>query len=382
MADYTILDVKSDLSGMLKGTTSDKIPGILNVLKRAGRQLMQDIDPDETRRTAEITNAIYDQVYDYPLANDVKGNKVIDIRPYVNRDSKLNQKNAESFDFDKARDTFFVKYDSGIKSVRISIPVTAPRTLDTFSSITDGGTWAATADAENITLDQLNFVSNGSSLNFDLSGASTSGYIEKTYNTTIDMSADEDISALFLYVYFPDSTQITNVDLRWGDSATVYWNRTVTAAQDGAFHNGWNLLRFDWNGVTPTGSPDSSAFKYARITIEYDGVAETDIRVDNLVSTRGRIYEMEYYSKFLYTSSAGVWQEDPLEDSDIVKLDTDSYNIYLNKVAEFACQTVQKLRGDVDYFKGEYDTGVTSYVGDRKSEAKKTQEIIYTPLKR
>lgn len=382
MANYTLLDVKSDLSGMLKGTTTDKIPGILSILKRAGRQLMLDIDPDETRRTQEITNAIYDQVYDYPLPSDVKGEKVIDLRPYVNRDWKFNQKNAESFDFDKEKNTLVVKYDSGIKSIRISAVGTAPTTIDKFTSITDGGTWAVGDDGTNLTLDQQNFVSNRASLNFDMDGSTTTAYIDKTYEFPTNLSNDEDISSLFLYVYFPDSTQITNVNLRWGDSATVYWDRTVTEAQDGAFHNGWNLLRFDWNGATETGSPDSSAIAYIRITITYDGTAETDIRTDNLVSGRGRIYELEYYSKFLYTSTAGVWQEDPLEDDDIVKLDTDSYNIYLNKVAEFACQTVQKLRGDVDYFKKEYNDGVISYTSSRKSEAKKSQEIIYTPLKR
>ncbi len=382
MADYTVLDVKSDLSGMLKGTTSDKIPGILSILKRAGRQLLLDIDPDESRRTMEITNALYDQVFDYPLPSDVKGDRVIDIRPYVNRDWKFQQRNAESFDFDKEATTFVVEYNSGVKSIRISAPITAPRTIDQFTSLTDGGTWAVGDDATNLTLDTLNFVQGSSSINFDMSGVGTTAFVEKTYTTTIDMSADEDISALFLYVYFPDSSAITNVNLRWGDSATVYWNRTVTQAQDGAFHNGWNLLRFDWNGATQTGSPTSSAFKYARITITYDGTAETDIRLDNLVSTRGKIFEIEYYSKFLYTTTAGVYQEDPLNDSDIVKLDTDSYNIYLNKVAEFACQTVQKLNADLPYFKKEYNDGVISYQSSRKSERKKSQEIYYTPLKR
>lgn len=379
---YTILDVKSDLSGMLKGTTTDKIPGILNILKRAGRQLLLDIDPEETRRVQEITNALFDSVYDYSAPSDLKGNKVIDIRPYVNRKFKFQQKNAESFDFDKESNTFLVKYANGIKSVRISVPLTSPKLIDNFSSITSGGTWAVGDDATNLTLDSLNAVTGSSSLNFDLDGATTTGYIEKTFNTAIDLSADDEISSLFLYVYFPASSAITNVILRWGNSNSVYWSSTVTAANDGAFHNGWNLLRFDWNGATETGSVDPAAIDYVRITVTYDGTAETDIRVDNLVSNIGQLHEMEYYSKFMYTSTAGVWQEDPAEDTDIVKLDTDSYNIYLNKCAEFACQTVQKLNRDVGYFKKEYDDGVTAYQSDRKSEAKKSQEVYYTPTKR
>lgn len=379
---YTIADVKSDLSAMLKGTTTDKIPNIFSILKRAGRQLLLDIDPDETKRISEITNALYDNVYDYQLPADVKGKKIIDIRPYVNRSGKVTQRTSETFDFDKENDTIQIKNNSGVKSIRIAASVSAPKTIETFSSLTSGGTLTGNDDCTNLTLDVQNYVAGSSSINFDLSGAGTTGYIDKTYSTVFDLSDYEDKSAFFLYLYLPDSSILTSITLWWGNDTSNYFSATATQAQDGAFHNGWNLIRFDWNGATETGSVDTTAIDYIRFSFVYDGTADTDLRLDSLTLALGQIYESEYYSKYLYTDTNGTWKENPETDSDIVKLDTDSYNIYLNKVAELACQTVQRLNADVGYFRQEYQQGIIAYQSDRKSEAKRIKQNYYTLLKR
>jgi hypothetical protein len=157
----------------------------------------------------------------------------------------------------------------------------------------------------------------------------------------------------------------------------------VTAAQDGAFHNGWNLLRFDWNGATVVGSPDETAVDYLRFTVNYNGTAETDIRLDNIICNRGTIYEIDYYSKYLFTDgTTSAWKEKASDDSDIVNLDTDSYNIYLNKCAEFACQNIKTMSSDAASFKKDYDNGIALYQGKNKSEAKKPTANYYILFKR
>ena len=115
MMSYTIANVKSDLAAMIKGTTIDKIPNIWSILKRAGTQLLLDNDPDETRRRQQITNALYSNVFAYTCPADLNCNKVIDIRPLVNRSEKFIQRNAEAFDYDKEISSFQIKYNSGIK---------------------------------------------------------------------------------------------------------------------------------------------------------------------------------------------------------------------------------------------------------------------------
>jgi hypothetical protein len=124
---YTILNAKSDLNGILKGTTTNKITNILGVFERAARDILLEIDPAETRREAQITNAIYDKVYDYVAPTDLKSDKIIDIFPQVNRSIVDNMHNtyAKNFDMRKGLGTemFSVESNTGIKVIRIKANV-------------------------------------------------------------------------------------------------------------------------------------------------------------------------------------------------------------------------------------------------------------------
>ena len=379
---YLVSDLKSDLTAILHGTTIDQVVGVDALIDRAARQLLLDVDPQETKRSQQLNNQVYSSVYDYQLPSDLKGDKIIDIRPQVNRGLGDNptQTYSKNFDLKKTNNSFDVKYNSGVKSLRYSKTVKAGALLNEADSITSNGTWAVGGDATNLTEDGIQFVSGSSSLNFDLDGSTTSGYIQNSTMTAVDLSESEDISSIFVWVYIPDTSIITSVDLRWGSSTTAYWNRTVTQTQDTtAFQTGWNLLRFDWNGATETGSPDSSAINMLRVTINYDGTADTDFRVDNIISRRGAIFLIDYYSKFIFRSSAGTWQETVSDDTDIINLDTDSYNLLLNKVAEYASRNIQGEDSAFDYqtFKNDYDQGVVKYRRTYKSEILKPQNTYY-----
>ena len=378
MSSYTITKATEDLNGILGGTSTDEITGLLDVFSRAGRQVLLDLDPFETIRTQTLTNGLYDNVFDYSAPTDIKGNKVIDIRPQVLRDSGTNftQTYSEQFDLYKPNNTFSVESNTGTKYVRISKSLTSPTVINSCDSLTSNGTWAATTDATNLTKDTQNYLSNGASLNFDLDGSGTTGYIENSTMAQIDLSTHENVSSLFYYVYLPDSSTVTNVILRWGNDTSNYWSVTSTAQHFGAFETGWNLIRADWNGATETGTGDASVVDYLRVTVTYDGVADTDYRLDRVISSLGQIYEMLYYSKYLFSTSGGTWQEEPTDDSDLVNLDTESYNIYLDKCAEEA----SKQTGDYDraqMYKGQYVEGLTRYKKMYKSQVEKPRQNYY-----
>jgi hypothetical protein len=378
---YTIADVKTDLATVLKGATTDEITNILPLINRAGRQVLADVDPEETRRTESITNAIYDKIYDYQVPTDLKGKKVVDIRPFVNRDSKFTQVLTEDFDYNKENNTFNIFYNKGIRSLRLSKALNSGTVLSSCNSLTSEGTWTAGGDATNLTLDDLYYVSGSGALNFDWT-ATTSADVYITLITSVDLTDFEDIASVFAYVYIPDSTLITSFTLDWGSSASAYWSKTVTTSNNSAFHNGWNLLRFDWNGATKTGSPDSSAVDYVKLTITHTADAETDFRLDEIICTNGEIFEIDYYSSYLFKTTAGVWIEEATDDTDELNLDLDSYNLFLNKLAEFTCQSVRNDMTDAAYFKGEYDRGVINYQVNHPNESKQPINTYYTLFKR
>lgn len=380
---YTIADIKNDLEGILKGQSTSKITNILTLINRSARQVLLDCDPQETKVVGDLE--LFDEVFDYAPPTDLKGNKVIDIRPQVNRKVRENftQTYSEQFDLRKFRDDvmFTFEFNSGVKKLRVKKNLTQGTTIDTISGISDNGTWAVGNDATNLTEDNRVFKSDNASLNFDLDGSTTDGFIQNSTLTAVDLSDHEDQSSLFAWGYFPDASAITSADLQWGSSTTAFWNRTVTVPVFGSgFVNGWNQLKFAWNGATKTLSPDSSAINFLRATINYDGVAETDIRVDNVVSTLPELNELHYYSKFIFSNSAGVFQETATDDTDTVNLDTETFNLLLWKISEYAVQQVPDF-GDVKYFAGMYAQTLRRYKAIYKSEIEKPKQQYYRPFK-
>ncbi|MEA2036562.1 MAG: hypothetical protein U9O94_03580, partial [Nanoarchaeota archaeon] len=251
----------------------------------------------------------------------------------------------------------------------------------TLSNMNSTTNWSTGGDAENLTADDLNYVSAGNSLNFDLSGSTTSGYIENSSLDSLDLSDYEDNGAIFVWAYFPDSSIITSVNVRWGNDNTAYWDRTVTTNNEGnSFHDGWNLLRLEWNGATETGTTDSSDVDYARLTVNYDGTADTDVRFDSLVVRLGSIYEIVYYSKYMFqNATSGTWAENVALDGDIINVETNEINLMIDKTAELAAaqQAGVDSQFDVAYYSGRYNNTLQKYKADNKSQAIKEQQEYY-----
>ena len=374
---YTITQLKTDLEARLHGTSLNRVQNVDGLINRAAGKVLLDLDIAETKRTATIANTIYDSVYDYQLPSDLKGNKIINIYPQAGGINAINKVYNADFERNKTTNTFAVKYDSGTKTLRYSSSgLTSGTTIDTLDAV---GSWVATADITNLEADSNTYKAGSSSLKFDLSGASTSGYIENS-SLSVDLSSTKDEGAIFLWVYLPSSSVITNFGLRWGSSGGAYWSKTETTQTDGtAFVDGWNLIRFDWSSASKTGSPDASSISYSRFTVTYDGTASNDLRIDNLVYRFGELLSIDYYSKFLFKTSAGVWQETVTDDSNIVNMDTDSYNILLDKCAELSSRQIAGTDSNFDYqtYIADYREGVKRYQFQNKSEVNKPKNIYY-----
>lgn len=355
MFSVLISTVKTDLSGMVHGTSLDTVKNLSEVFNRVARTLLSKVDPPETIRIGQITNAVHDDIYDYDVQDDLKGTKIIDLRPQVNRDldDSFSQRFSRTFDKYKRTGTFQVRYDNDVKTLRLSAAITpVPTTIHGMNSLTANGTWVVGGDATNLTLDENNYMSGSGCLNFDLTGDATTGYIENTaLGTSVDLEDEEDIGKIFVRVYIPDTSIITNFILRWGSSASAYWSATVTSPHDQSdWKTGWQILAFDWNGAMETGSPDSSAIDYLRLTVTVSSAtAETDLRVDKITCSSGSIFEIEYYSNYLFTNSAGTLQQKTSADEDYLILDDDAYQIYLHECVIAISQQKQGANAAFDY---------------------------------
>lgn len=380
---YTIAQLKSDLQGMLKGTSLNKVAAPYDLISRAARDVLSDVDPAETKRTMPISNAIFDKVYDYAAPVDLKESKVIDIRAQVNRGygETFQQSYSAGFDSFKLNNyQFSVENNSGIKSLRIARPTIAGVLIDPFDALTG---WVIGGTGSNLVLDSVNYITGGGSLSFTATGAGIATLVKASI-TPVDLTTQLNQGSQFLWHFIPDATLVTSVTLRYGSSPLNYYQSIVTQGQIGAFVTGWNLLRFDWATATVVGAPVVSAISYV-----YLGMAHTatlnNVRYDSLMSNLPTLFSLIYYSKYLFATNAGVWKETATADDDTVNLNTASYNLLLYKTAELAALNIQQaipLRGklinfDQSIFGSEYDKALLQYKADNKSEALPLQSVYY-----
>lgn len=371
----------------MHGTTNNQIQNIDGLINRAARQLLLDVDPQETKRILEFVNPIFNTVFDYPIAADVKGNKIIDIRPQVQRipeDIWLQSYN-QAFDVVKQnifsmQNMFTLNFNTSIKTLRVNAPfLNPPIVVNQAESVTDNGTWATGGTASNIATNNTNFAQGAGSVQFDTTTGAA--YIENSTMQDVDLSEVVNQSSLFVWVYIPTASSLTSVDLRWGSSATAYYHETVTQTQQAtAFQNGWNLCEFPWKTATTVGVPDTTDINYLRVTLNVTGT-NTGCLVNGINSILGTVLQYMYYSKYLFRDSlTGVYQETVTDDSNLVNLDTESFNLLFNLTAYYAAQQQQGLDAmffDANFFKQAYDAGVIRYKAMYKSEIQEPQSTYY-----
>ncbi len=380
---YSITDLKNAIARKLHGTTSNQLTDFYGLLYDAAIKCQQDCDFEETRRTSPLTTPIYGQAaFEYACPADLKGNRIIDLRPQANRSITDVPTQLRSQDFDVIKDQVLsgskveVRWNGYVKTLRIAVPAKANVLVNSCDSVTGNGTWSVGSGASGIETDNLYFTQGTGSLKYALSG---NGYIENSDMTAVDLSDYEDRGVIFCWAYC-QSTLPTSMSLRWGnDTTTNYWSKSVTAQWDGtAFKVGWNLLGFDWQTATETGSPSSATVDSLRFDTTITGSADP-VYFDSVVCSLGSIYEFEYYSKYLFRNASGTFLDKPTADTDLLNLDTDSYGVFTNCLAFLAAQQQQgEVSGfDMPTFAKEYQNSVDAYCQKYPSQAQKATGSYY-----
>lgn len=376
---YNITKLLNDLATTIHGTTINKVPNVYGIINRAARDVILDVDPKETQRIVPLAS-VFNSVYDYALPDDVKGDRIIDIRPQAGRidNSVFTQGYSQDFDTQKylnAANKVYVQWNTGVKTIRIE-----DEDLPTPVTLTDTGSttgWTATSGASNITVDTTNNVAGAGAITFDLDTTPTSGSIQCSTLPPLDLTGHVNIDTLFYWVYIPNASGVTSFTLRWGSdiSANYYTYTSTTTAQGNAFVNGWNLISAPWASATKVGSPTVTAYDSVQLIVNYNGVAQTGFKFCNLTSNTGYIYNIVYYSKYLFRNPlTNAFQEeitDSTESNRIINLDTESYNLLFTKVAFYVAQSLQGADStyDADFWQTEYNRILDKYRHLNPSEA-------------
>ena len=389
---YSVANLEQDLEGVLHGTTLNQITNLNGVINRAARKLLLDVDPQETIREIPFSTPIFNSVFEYALAPDVKGVSILDIRPQVNRTGRdvFNQDYSQQFDLAKQvsgqgglQSQFNIKFNSSLKTIEINSPTAPPPVIMNTASGTDiNGTWVVGGGATNLVNNNVNYVANGGALQFDLLAGHASGYIENSTMSSVNLSELENQSTDFLWSWLPTGTDFTSIELRWGSSPTDYFLRSASVTQSNtAFGDGWNQTQYVWKDSSSVGAPDASNITYLRVTYNYNSTLQTAVLCNNITCQMGQILNYLYYSKYLFRDvSTGAYQEVVTDISNLINLDTESYNLLFYQVAYLASQQQQgknALGYDGAFFLKEYTDGVAKYKARYKSQLQKPRQQYY-----
>jgi len=160
---YTITQLKTDLEARLHGTSLNRVQNVDGLIDRAAGKVLLDLDLAETKRTSTVTDtAVTDKYLTYAAPSDLKGNKVIDIRPtdLDERGNDMLQVYDTDFSTNRTRGTFGIEYDEGNKIIKYKSSYAVGEELEVvyyskFLFKSSGGTWQETVadDSDIVNLD-------------------------------------------------------------------------------------------------------------------------------------------------------------------------------------------------------------------------------------
>ncbi len=348
----TISQLKTTITSRLHGTTLNKISDFYTLCRDTAEVVLARIDLQETRRKASLANAVYDRVCDYSLPSDFKA--PVDLykqaQGYFNDNSSLSRTFSRQFSNQKQNNQFAIVWQDMVQFIRFSRYLNTPVTIDKADSLTENGTWSVGGNASALEVDTLNYVAGTGSLKASVSSAGA----------------------------------VVNVILRIGNDSSNYYHKTITTGHFEAFKTGWNLCRFDLDSATLVGTVDMENIDYVRVTVTYntnqtayyektlttaidlsgnylsDGAIFTyfnfdtlsslsTIRLDNITAGLGTIFDMDYYSNYIFRTSGGTWIEQPTTDTDLLNLSTISYKIFEAEMCRIITQQIQGAMGQFDY---------------------------------
>jgi len=386
----TIGEAKFHIKRLLHGAKEASIGDIDYLIERAGNTMLTKIDPISTIRISALSNLVHDDVYNYALASDFK--KPIDLFPQDNRSSRdyVGRRFAEDFDLLKEIEEKRVSIESndGTKYLRLNWRSRGGKVLNSLNDVDDNGTWIAHGSATGVAQDTIFKVSGNGSVKFNL--VATGDGIQNTTMTQVDLTDEDEVADIFVWVYLPSVP--TNITARWGnDLTTNYWTSTAqtTQADATAFKVGWNLVKFSWSSATETGTVSPSTIDSFRITIA-NSTAMTGIRVDNIVFSIGRPFDIKYYSKYFVKNTSGTWLSRTTSDNDILVFDTDESQIFLLECLNAAAQQIESENSTFDVSWARTELGDPSlgtglygkYQTEHPSQSKKPKTQWYKAYRR
>lgn len=348
-------------------TESDFLAG----LNLALDDIRLKVDFPETEKTASLSPALFQDVTWYTVPSDMYGDDVIDLRPLVQlpyspRDQNWNRNTATEFTRNqldvRVKPKYSIEYNNGVRQLRIlANPNSTAKNylLNNCDTYNGNGTWTAdttNSDANSVSTDTVNYFEGSGATKFNVTVAQSVNNRATVYNP--DMAV-VDISGLtnayiFFWVYIPDVTNVTNVQIVYGSDASStpatkanYYTFTATTQFDGtALVTGGNFIGLARSAATQTGTVDNTAVRYLEVVLNY-GVAQTNmtgVSIDGIYFRDGELYEIRYRTQNIVQAAGGGTKKQYFTlDDDVLLLNAEGETVFVQYAAGYLAPNVKDL---------------------------------------
>jgi hypothetical protein len=141
---------------------------------------------------------------------------------------------------------------------------------------------------------------------------------------------------------------IRSLTIKFGSSDLDYHAVTTTN-----FSEGWQFLQFDLDTRETVGFPNLDEISFYEFEVQTNGLQGSEIRMDSLFLSNQCPYSIEYYrNTFVQDADSGEYKRNYTKDTDIINLESDTFNIYVYEIMRLVSQSVQggDSGADVKYY--------------------------------
>jgi hypothetical protein len=380
--NYTYLQFLNDLNVKIQNKSGSIPVSVRTLINQVLRNEVASYDYSSLLRHSLTYQAVYDDIFRYPLHADMKQEALVDVLMYKNFDNPSSRRyrkvSPNVFRTMQEKDTIAFDYADGLQWMLGDFNTDDTNLLiHGMDSLTSNGTWSAGDDGENIAVNEFNYITGGSAISCDMASGGTEISIVNSTMTVIDLTG---YNRFFVWVYFPTVTNLTSVSLYYGSDTSNYY--TVLASQPfdtTSFKPGYNLVSFTTG--TATGSPVITAIDYFKIKITYSSAPSIteEFVFDSLMAGIGDPIQHIYYSKFPWQSSAGVWKLDSTTNEDVINATDAEYRVWLASCAYEASTSIPLSKEMIQIRLNEYREAKATYAQMYPSRRIKERNYMYRP---
>lgn len=358
LASRIISDAKEDFQGGSALSVSWD-----SLLRRAGRHLLGNINPDNLKLRRDVYGGITRESFVHFMPSEIvkpvalylnDGDRKWEFQPPHHYFSQIGANESNKFTIASINGVKFLV-------VRHSEPGST-LVIDEMDDITSMGGTATPA------VNSRDYISGGASIQASFTDAGLT--LSRTLDEAIDVT-EYTRGLVLLPAKLSSAANVASIKLRLLTDVSNYFEVTTTADDiEDYLIQGWNFIRFDVANRTTTGSPTLTNITSWLLTVTADSGQTITVLIDRMTLQKSAPLTLEGYSdKLFIDATTGAAKSDVDSDVDSINIDEELADILHYELCLLVEQAGNKREDSVGSFSSQLKRAYANYYENHPSEA-------------